>query len=156
LPFHIAKYLRAGTRAARAGFPFIPSIAVCTPHSPERRMAKTYRLPKRLLGVKIPKPLRNLDWAVQFLESEVGRRILAEALVAAAAAASAALVGTQTEVGAKAGKKLSKAKHKGGDLLKNAVHDATGAVTNVIGNAARSMLAKDEEEGGAKPRRTAH
>ncbi|HEX3943153.1 MAG TPA: hypothetical protein VHW69_03600 [Rhizomicrobium sp.] len=119
-------------------------------------MAKNYQLPKRLLGVKVPKALRNLDWAVQFLESDAGRRILAEALVAAAAAASAALVGTQTEAGAKAGKKLTKAKHKGGDLLRSAVNDATGAVTDVIGNAARSMLAKDEDEVGTRSRRNAH
>jgi hypothetical protein len=122
----------------------------------EHHMAKKYQLPKRLLGVKIPKALRNLDWATRFLESEVGRQILADALVAAAAAASAALVGTQTEVGAKAGKKLSKAKNKGAHFLSNAVNDATNAVTDVIGNAARSMLAKDEEDGGVRQRRTAH
>jgi hypothetical protein len=41
-------------------------------------MAKKHQLPKKVLGVKLPKPLRNLDWLTSFVESDVGRRILGE------------------------------------------------------------------------------
>ena len=120
-------------------------------------MAKSYKLPKRLLGMKVPKALRDLGWLQNFLESDIGRRILAEALVAAAAAASAALVGTQTETGAKAGKAVAKAGRKSGDVVKDAVRSAAGAMSDVIGNAAKSMLPETKDEGGdAKRRSTAH
>jgi hypothetical protein len=99
-------------------------------------MTKKHPLPKRLLGVKIPKGLRNLDWATRFLESEIGRQILADALVAAAAAASAALVAAPSGVSAKAGKKLSRASSKGGDLVKNVARNAAVAMVETIANAA--------------------
>jgi hypothetical protein len=116
-------------------------------------MAKRYQLPKKILGVKIPKPLRDLGWLQSFLESDIGRRILAEALVAAAAAASAALAGTQTETGAKAGKAGKKSAGKGKHLVKDVVYSAAGAATEIIGNAAKSML---PEEGGKSRRSTTH
>ena len=116
-------------------------------------MAKSYKLPKKFLGIKIPKSLRDLAWLQTFLESDIGRRILAEAIVAAAAAASAALAGTQTETGATAGKAVKKAGSKGKHLVKNVVQSAAGAATEVIGNAARSMLSN---ENGGKSRRTTH
>jgi hypothetical protein len=119
-------------------------------------MAKSYKLPKRLLGMKVPKAFRDLGWLQSFLESDMGRRILAEALVAAAAAASAALVGTQTETGAKAGKVVAKAGRKSGSVVKDAVRSAAGAMTDVIGNAAKSMLPEGQGEADPKGRSTAH
>ena len=116
-------------------------------------MAKSYQLPKKVIGMKIPKALRDLGWLQTFLESDIGRRILAEALVAAAAAAAAALAGTQTETGAKAGKVVKKSARKGKHLVKDVVHSSAGAATEIIGNAARSML---PEEGGKGRRSTTH
>ena len=117
-------------------------------------MAKSYQLPKKIIGMKIPKPLRDLGWLQAFLESDLGRRILAEALVAGAAAAAAALAGTQTEAGAKAGKAVKKSARKGKHLVKDVVHSAAGAATDIIGNAARSMLSN--ESGGKSRRGTTH
>jgi hypothetical protein len=102
---------------------------------------------------EIPKPLRQLGWLQTFLESDIGRRIVAEALVAAAAAASAALVGTQTESGAKAGKAVKKAGKKGKHLVRDVVESAAGAASEVIGNAARSIMPSDDEEPGRRTRR---
>ena len=54
-------------------------------------MAAPYRLPKTLWGVRIPKKLRKsklIDW---LLNDPIGRNLLADALVAAAGAAAAAL-----------------------------------------------------------------
>jgi hypothetical protein len=119
-------------------------------------MAKKHQLPQKVLGVKVPKPLRNLDWLTSVLESDVGRRILAEALVAAAAAASAALVGSQTEAGAKAGKAAKKAGGQGSHLVKDVAMSAAGAATAVIGNAAKSMLSGTEGDDGKRRRSNAH
>jgi hypothetical protein len=119
-------------------------------------MAKTYQLPKKFLGVKIPKPLRNLGWLQTFLESDVGRRIMAEAIVAAAAAASAALAGTQTETGAKAGKTVKTAGNKGRHLVRSVVQSAAGAATEVIGNAAKSIMPDMAHDEGKRRRSTAH
>jgi hypothetical protein len=46
----------------------------------------TLKLPKRIAGVKVPKVLRRPGTIVDFLNSPVGRLVLAEALIAAAAA----------------------------------------------------------------------
>ncbi len=117
-------------------------------------MAKKHQLPKKLLGVKVPKPLRNFDWLTSFLESDIGRRIIAEALVAAAAAASATLIGTQTDTGAQAGKAAKKAGGHGSHLVKDVAMSAAGAATGVLGNAAKSMLSGTEED--KRRRNTAH
>ena len=117
-------------------------------------MAKKHQLPKKLLGVKVPKPLRNFDWLTSFLESDIGRRIIAEALVAAAAAASAALIAPRTETGAKAGKAVQKTGRNGGHLVQDVVRSAASAATGVIGNAAKSMLSGTEED--KRRRNTAH
>jgi hypothetical protein len=119
-------------------------------------MTKKTQLPKKVLGMKVPKSVRNLGWLQAFLESDMGRRILAEALVAAAAAASAALVGTQTETGAKAGKAVKKVGKKGKHLVRDVVQSAAGAATDVIGNAAKSILPDMEEDDGKRRRSTAH
>lgn len=117
-------------------------------------MARTYELPKKVLGVKIPKTLRNLDWLQSFLESDIGRRVVAEAIVAAAAAASAALIGTQTEAGAKAGEAVKATGSKGKRLVKDVLSSAAGAATEVIGSAAKSMLQDARKDNGGKARRT--
>jgi hypothetical protein len=106
-------------------------------------MAKT--LPKKILGVKIPKALRDLGWLQTFLESDIGRRILAEALA-----------GTQTETGAKAGKAVKKSARKGKHLVKDVVQSAAGAATEIIGNAAKSMLPDTDNNGSKSRRNTTH
>ena len=118
-------------------------------------MKKGHKLPKRLLGMEIPKPLRDLGWLHSFLESEIGRRILAEALVAAAAAASAALIGAETEAGAEASGEKAKPERKSGSAVKDALRSAAGAMTEVVGNAAKSMLVESlPENRGKRPTKT--
>jgi len=56
-------------------------------------MAKSeVKVPKSLAGWKIPNSLRKSGVITQFLNNDLGRRILADVLVAAAGAAAAALV----------------------------------------------------------------
>jgi hypothetical protein len=59
---------------------------------------------KKVLGVRIPKTVRKMDWLVEILDSDLGRRVLADVLVAAAAAAAAALVGHASKAEDKADK----------------------------------------------------
>ena len=49
-------------------------------------MANTLKLPKKIAGVTVPKFLRQPGTITDFLNSPVGRLVLADALIAAAAA----------------------------------------------------------------------
>lgn len=79
-----------------------------------------------VLGFKLPKSLRKAGWVDDLLHSDIGRVILAEALVAAAAAAAAALTryGAQTETGAK----VKKAAIKTGSEAASTTKDVVGAI----------------------------
>jgi hypothetical protein len=116
----------------------------------ENSMAKKIKLPKRVLGVKIPKMLRKSDLLENLLNTHTGRKIIAESLTAAAAAASAALMATKTETGEKATSALGDAGAKGTDILKDAVRSATGAMTDAIGNAAKNIM--PESKPGSEPK----
>lgn len=93
-----------------------------------------------ILGFKLPKSLRKAGWLDDLLQSEVGRTILAEALVAAAGAAAAALAryGAESETG----EKVKKAAVKTGSDAVSATKDVVGAVVNT-GIAAVSAVAQD-------------
>ena len=116
-------------------------------------MAKKHDLPKKVLGMKVPEAMRDLGWLQDFLESDLGRQVIAQALVAAAAAASAALVGTQTEAGVKAGKTMKKAGKKGKHLVRDMAQSAAIAAVEVIGQAATSMLTPGHQESAGRTRR---
>jgi hypothetical protein len=91
------------------------------------------------------------------LGTTLGRQILADALVAGAAAAAAALVAVSAD--SDTTKAVGDAGKKGFNRAKHAVKDATEAMTNVIGDAAKQALAdvqgkgkgKEVEAGSARP-----
>lgn len=112
-------------------------------------MAKKGKIPKRLLGVEIPKLLRKSTLMKSLFESAVGRQILADALVAGAGAAVAALIATRSDDVAGAGEATVRAGKTGGRAVKDAVKSAADAMTDVIGNAAHAVLA-DTEKAGTK------
>jgi hypothetical protein len=90
------------------------------------------------------------------LGSETGRQIVADALVAAASAASAALVAARSENVQKAGNKVVDAAEDHGAIARNALMSAASAVTDVLGKAARTAFGADADNdrgNGAKPAR---
>lgn len=103
-------------------------------------MAKTKRESNTLAGIKLPKALRQGGFLTALLDSPLGRQMLADALIAAAGAAAAVLAqhGSAASQGADKGGRRSPG--KSGDVMRAAMQGATGAVTNALGTAARSLL----------------
>jgi hypothetical protein len=95
-------------------------------------------LPKKVAGVKVPKAVRKSGSLATLFNSQLGREVLADALIAAAGAAAAAL--TRTRAAKDTGKALadkgSQAASAGADLTGT----ASGAVAGVIGEAARTII----------------
>jgi hypothetical protein len=102
-------------------------------------MAKKRKIPKKIVGIKVPKMLRKSWLMKSLLGTSLGRQILADALVAGAAAAAAALVAVSSD--AEAPKSVARAGKDGLKRAKRAVKDAADAMTNVIGDAAKQALA---------------
>lgn len=71
-------------------------------------------------------------WVTSLLGSQTGRKIMAEALVAAAAAAAGVLVASRTETGKKAGRAIADASRRGGAIAKEAAVSAASAAADVI------------------------
>src|SRR5215218_6704783 len=100
-------------------------------------MAAPYRLPKALLGVRVPKKLRKsklIDW---LLNDPIGRNLVADALVAAAGAVAAALtrnpptpVKRAVRGAADSGRELT---HGAGDKLVSAAEVFGSALTGAAG-----------------------
>ncbi len=61
-------------------------------------MAKKNRIPKKIAGVKVPKPLRKSKMLRAMMNNSGGRDVLAHALTAGAAAAATILIGQREEV----------------------------------------------------------
>ncbi|HEY8566839.1 MAG TPA: hypothetical protein VIL65_15185 [Beijerinckiaceae bacterium] len=110
---------------------------------------KLNKLPKTIAGVKIPKSLRKLGPLGQLMDHPLGREILADALIAAAGAAAAALVkhrpsGAQLaqagEQVAEAGEKAVAGGAQAASLGRDLVQTAAGAVAEVVVDAAKSVL----------------
>src|SRR4051812_40683920 len=95
-------------------------------------MAKsdTLKLPKKIAGVKVPKVLRH-GTVTEFLNSPVGRFVLAEALVAAATAAAAAL---------KNYKPVSETVSDAGTTAKDLVKDAASGLVDVAAGVVHQIL----------------
>src|SRR4051794_28707820 len=103
-------------------------------------MAKsnTLKLPKSIAGVKVPKFLRTPGTVEQFLNSPVGRAVLAEALIAAAAALksykpAAGTVGQGTETVEKAGSEAAA-------TSKNLAQSAAGGLADMASGVARQIV----------------
>src|SRR5688572_2656482 len=82
------------------------------------------KLPKTVAGVKVPKSLRQGSALAGLLDSPLTRKILADALLAAAGAAAAALV----------------QKRPSPEDVKDVAQAAVGAVGGVVAEAARQVL----------------
>jgi hypothetical protein len=95
-------------------------------------------LPKTVAGVKVPKAVRKSSSIGTLLSSGLGREILADALVAAAGAAAAAL--TRTRAAREAGSAVADAGSTAASATGDAVQTAAGAVASVVTEAARTFL----------------
>ena len=124
----------------------------------EVEMAKKNKIPKKIVGVKIPKVLRKNALLKGLIGSPTGRQIVADALVAAAGAAAAALVAAKaTGKGGVRGaaKTALHAGEEGTHVVQKALKDAVEAMTEVLRNAAQAAMGDDETESGHKrPART--
>jgi hypothetical protein len=91
-------------------------------------------VPKKVAGVKVPKSVRQSKSLSTLLTSNLGREILADALIAAAGAAAAAL--TRTRTARNAGHAVADA----GAGATDSVQTAAGAVASVVSEAAKNFL----------------
>lgn len=118
---------------------------------------KADALPKSIAGVKVPKAVRKSSALGTLFNSELGREILADAILAAAGAAAAALTRTRparaagapfADAGSDAAASAGTAANVTGDL----VQTAAGAVAGVVTEAARTFLPASLLGEEAKPR----
>jgi hypothetical protein len=117
-----------------------------------KKAALKAAVPKKVAGVKVPKQVRESKSLATLLTSGLGREILADALIAAAGAAAAAL--TRTRAAKDAGEAVAQAGTQAASAAGDAVQTAAGAVANVVSEAARSVLPASlvGEEEAQKPR----
>ncbi|AWK88774.1 hypothetical protein [Azospirillum thermophilum] len=105
-------------------------------------MAKSFKLPKKIAGVKVPKHLRKSAKSLSaFIETPAGRQALAAALTAMAGV----LAGRSTQVQAAAGD----AGHAAGQAASGAaglVREMAGAAVEVVSDAARDFLTPDQQK----------
>lgn len=86
---------------------------------------------------KLPKSFQKSGF-MEMINSDLGREILADAIIAAAGAAAAAL--TRTRTARKAGAAAADAGSQAADATKDAMQTAAGAVAGVVTEAARQFL----------------
>ena len=121
-------------------------------------MAKKTRIPKKVAGIKVPKAFRRSKMLQHLLANPVGRKILADALIAGAGAAATTLVAERKHVAGAAGATADAAKGaaKGGkraaSLLAEAIENAADAVFHVVADAARSLAPEDKGDGARRDR----
>jgi hypothetical protein len=116
-------------------------------------MAKKNRIPKKIAGVKIPRAIRKNTLMKGLLGNPVGRQIIADALIAAASAAAAALVASRhgavkvaSRHGAvkKAGKAVANAGEDTLQVARGALKSAASAFTDSLSNAAKLAVGDDD------------
>jgi hypothetical protein len=105
--------------------------------SKEKKAKKDSDLPKKVAGVKVPKAVQSNSLLTMF-NSQLGREILADALIAAAGAAAAAL--TRTRTAQQAGQAVAGAGANAASAGADALQTASGAVAGVITEAAKNFL----------------
>lgn len=103
-------------------------------------------LPKTVAGLKVPKSLRKSRLLRSLLASPLGRRVVADALVAGAGAAATVLMAERKEVADAAEAGVRKGSKRLA-LVTEAIESAANAMMDVVTDAARSML---PEDGGRK------
>ncbi len=95
-------------------------------------------VPKKVAGVKVPKAVRKSGSLSTLMNSGLGREILADALIAAAGAAAAAL--TRTRAAQTAGNAVAATGAEAASGANDAVQTAAGAVAGVVSEAAKTFL----------------
>ena len=112
-----------------------------------KKSSETTSKSKKNTGAKLAKTAKK-SGLMDLINSNLGREILADALIAAAGAAAAAL--TKTRTAQKAGAATLEAGSKAADATTDAMQTASGAVATVVTEAARqflpSSLLGDEDE----------
>ncbi|MCB8820446.1 hypothetical protein [Microvirga rosea] len=93
---------------------------------------------KKDSGQKLSKALGGFAPLKDMLNSDLGRELLADALIAAAGAAAAAL--TKTRTAKKAGAATADAGAEAAGLAREAMNTAAGAVAGVVSETARQFL----------------
>jgi hypothetical protein len=106
----------------------------------KRRSAPTRRGTARAARMGNAEMFNPSTWVSTLLGSQTGRKVVAEALVAAAAAAAGVLVASRTETGQKAGRALMAAGKRGGEVAKEAALSAAAAAADVITETAAEAL----------------
>jgi hypothetical protein len=106
--------------------------------SKAKKAKKDNDVPKKVAGVKVPKAVRQSSSISTLFSSALGREILADALIAAAGAAAAAL--TRTRSAQQAGHAVAEAGSNAASTASDAVQTASTAVAGVISEAARNFL----------------
>lgn len=124
------------------------------PKTSPGKTAKPAKAPEK--AKKLPKGLRKFAPLKTLMSSELGREILAEALLAAAAAAAAVLAKKRS--GTKIASTISETAPKVVEATKQTVQTAAGAVAGVVTEAAHAYLPAalmGEHPEGQKPTKTA-
>jgi hypothetical protein len=117
-------------------------------------MAKT-RVPKKVAGVKLPKTLRRSDLVEAILQNDTARRLLADALIAAAGAAAAVLtrkVAPSPEQVAAAGEAVADAGSKAASATADLASGLAGTLGHAVTAVANSLL-PDGTNGAKKKKR---
>lgn len=117
-------------------------------------MAKN-RIPKKVAGYKVPKAIRKSPILRSLLASDIGRDVLAKALTAGAGAAAAILLEERETIANTTKKGARKGAHAIA-LANEAIRSGANAATEVIREAAQSVLPKKVRKAADKgPRRGA-
>jgi hypothetical protein len=100
-------------------------------------VAKAYKIPKKIAGVKVPSALRKSKTIKSFLKDADNRQMITRALVAAGGAIATALAEHRA-----GGKHVKQALHGAEEVGAGAAHTAnsvSGAIGNVVAGAAQSL-----------------
>jgi hypothetical protein len=120
--------------------------------SKAKKAKKNNELPTKVAGVKVPKAVKSSSLVTMF-NSSLGREILADALIAAAGAAAAAL--TRTRAAQQVGATVAGAGSQAASSTADVVQTASGGVADVITEAAKTFLPASlvggEDNGPGKP-----
>lgn len=111
-----------------------------TTRGAKRANAPVRRSPARAARMGNAEMFNPSTWVSTLLGSQTGRKVVAEALVAAAAAAAGVLVASRTETGQKAGRALMAVGKRGGEVAKEAALSAAAAAADVITETAAEAL----------------
>ena len=104
---------------------------------------KNEKIPKEVMGMKIPKSIRNSSVIRSLLENKAGRKMMATALTAAATAAAGVLLAERKDV-AHAAEKGAKKTAKGAGIVGEAMEAAFRAAMAELNLMPRDKDRKDD------------